>query len=45
MYAFADDVISKIKEEPLRNRISGLVSKRLRGELSRCNNCVVQCYD
>src|SRR6056297_1177829 len=45
MYAFADDVISGIKEEALRGRIEDLVSKRLRGELSRCDNCAINCYD
>jgi Fe-S cluster assembly protein SufD len=45
MYAFADDVISGIKEEALRGRIENLVSKRLRGELSRCDNCAINCYD
>jgi len=45
MYAFADDVISAIDEEHIRSRISDLVSKRLRGELSRCNNCALSCYD
>ena len=45
MYAFADEVISGIKEEALRGRIEDLVSKRLRGELSRCDNCAIQCYD
>lgn len=41
MYAFAHDVISKINFEPLQDRISELVEKRLRGELSRCSQCVV----
>jgi Fe-S cluster assembly protein SufD len=45
MYAFTDDVISGIKEEALRARIIDLVSKRLRGELSRCDNCAIQCHD
>lgn len=45
MYAFADDVISGIKEEALKERIEDLVSKRLRGELSRCDNCAIHCYD
>jgi Fe-S cluster assembly protein SufD len=43
MYAFADDVISRIKQPALQDRISDLVSQRLRGELSRCNNCAMQC--
>lgn len=45
MYAFADDVISNIKEDSLRLRIEDLVSKRLRGELSKCDNCAIHCYD
>ncbi|MEX0986068.1 MAG: Fe-S cluster assembly protein SufD [Bacteroidales bacterium] len=45
MHAFADDVISGIKQEALRTRIEELVSKRLRGELSRCDNCAIHCYD
>jgi Fe-S cluster assembly protein SufD len=43
MDAFAWDVISKIKQPPLQDRITDLVSKRLRGELSRCNNCAMHC--
>jgi Fe-S cluster assembly protein SufD len=43
MYAFAFEVIEKVKVEPLALRIEDLVNKRLRGELSRCNNCEIQC--
>ena len=43
MQAFASEVIEKIKIEPLRDEINGLVEKRLRGELSRCNRCRVHC--
>ena len=45
MDAFTWDVISKIKQSALRERITDLVSKRLRGELSRCNNCAMHCAD
>ncbi len=45
MDAFTHDVISRIKQSSLQERISDLVSKRLRGELSRCNNCVIHCQD
>lgn len=45
MYAFADEVISRIKHPALQKRISDLVNKRLRGELSRCNNCAMHCQD
>ncbi len=45
MYAFADEVISGIRQEALRDRVENLVSKRLRGELSKCDNCALNCYD
>ena len=45
MDAFAWDVISKIKQPSLQERITDLVGKRLRGELSRCNNCAMHCED
>ena len=45
MFAFATDVITGIKEVVLRARIQDLVNKRLRGELSRCQNCAINCYD
>lgn len=45
MDAFAWDVISKIKQPSLQDRITDLVGKRLRGELSRCNNCAMHCED
>ena len=43
MFAFAHEVIQNIKVKALRERIDDLVDKRLRGELSRCNNCAMQC--
>jgi Fe-S cluster assembly protein SufD len=43
MFAFAHEVIQNIKVKALRERIDDLVNKRLRGELSRCNNCAMQC--
>ena len=45
MDAFAWDVISKIKQSALQERITDLVRMRLRGELSRCNNCAMHCED
>ncbi len=39
MYAFANEVISKISLEPLRERMIELFEKRLKGELARCENC------
>ena len=43
MAAFAHEVINQISVKALRERIDDLVNKRLRGELSRCNNCAMQC--
>lgn len=43
MYAFAHEVIQKIKVPALQDRIHDLVDKRLRGELSRCNFCQMNC--
>ena len=43
MFAFAHEIISLIEVEPLRDRIDHLVDKRLRGELSRCENCTMHC--
>ncbi|MEN8201817.1 MAG: Fe-S cluster assembly protein SufD [Bacteroidota bacterium] len=45
MDAFADDVISRIKQTVLQIRIRDLVGKRLRGELSRCNKCAMNCKE
>lgn len=41
MYAFTADVIENIKIEALKDRIKMLVEKRLRGELSKCEGCVI----
>ncbi|MFP4366667.1 MAG: Fe-S cluster assembly protein SufD [Bacteroidales bacterium] len=43
MFAFAHEVVKNISVRALRERIDELVNKRLRGELSRCNNCAMQC--
>jgi Fe-S cluster assembly protein SufD len=43
MFAFATEITGKIPVEALRLRMEDLVSKRLRGELSRCNHCVINC--
>ncbi len=43
MYAFAADVINAISIEGLRSRIDDMVKKRLRGELSVCETCVLHC--
>jgi Fe-S cluster assembly protein SufD len=43
-YAFTHDVINEIATIPLRDRISDLVEKRLRGELLPCANCSCHCF-
>ncbi|MCF8221752.1 MAG: Fe-S cluster assembly protein SufD [Bacteroidales bacterium] len=43
MFGFAHEVIANIKTEALRQRIDELVLQRLRGELSRCANCSLDC--
>ncbi|MGD0710729.1 MAG: Fe-S cluster assembly protein SufD [Bacteroidales bacterium] len=43
MYAFADEVVTKISIPALREKICQLVNKRLKGELSICDQCVLHC--
>ncbi len=43
MYAFAAEVINKISISELRLRMDDMVKKRLRGELSQCEQCVLNC--
>lgn len=43
MYAFAAEIINQISIEPLQQRIDDMVKRRLRGELSICERCVLHC--
>jgi Fe-S cluster assembly protein SufD len=43
MNAFALEILNEIKIEPLKLRMNELIEKRLRGELSQCNNCAMHC--
>ncbi len=43
MFAFAHEVLAEIKIETLRDRIDRLVDKRLRGEVSKCHLCAMDC--
>ncbi len=45
MFAFADEVIATIPVEALRERISELVDRRLRGDLDPCKSCQVHCVN
>lgn len=43
MFAFADEVVSRIAIPQLRQRIEDMVKKRLQGELQICGQCVLHC--
>lgn len=43
MFGFAHDIIRRVKLEPLREKIDELIDQRLRGEFSKCHNCILQC--
>lgn len=41
MFAFTNDVIENIRIPALQDRMKMMVEKRLRGELSKCEGCVI----
>lgn len=43
MYAFANEVVSKIAIDPLRFRTEDMIKKRLQGELQICEQCILHC--
>ena len=43
MFAFAHEVLAEVKIDKLRDVIDQLVNKRLRGEVSRCHSCALDC--
>ena len=43
MYAFAAEISSHIKIDSLRDTIEDMIKRRLRGELSSCDRCVLHC--
>jgi Fe-S cluster assembly protein SufD len=43
MYSFAQEVINKIELPALSESIQDLVTRRLKGELSACENCSLSC--
>ncbi|OFY50046.1 MAG: Fe-S cluster assembly protein SufD [Bacteroidetes bacterium GWF2_49_14] len=45
MGAFGHEILKQVPVEPLRDRLNDLVDKRLKGELSRCNSCPLQCQE
>ena len=45
MYAFANEVVSFVNIINLKNRLNELIQRRLRGELTLCDQCVLHCSD
>jgi len=45
MYAFAEEVIRNISIPSLHDSTADMVNRRLKGELSACNQCVLHCND
>jgi len=45
LYAFAIEIANFIKIEPLYKQIEIMIEKRLNGELSICDKCVLHCSD
>lgn len=45
MMAFAGEVVDTISIDVLQNRINDLVKRRLKGDLSACEQCSLQCSD
>jgi Fe-S cluster assembly protein SufD len=45
MYAFAAEIVNKINIDVLRTRIDSMIVKRLKGELSICDQCVLHCKE
>lgn len=43
MYAFAAEISNHIGIEELHTHIDDMIKRRLRGELSSCENCVLRC--
>ncbi len=41
--AFTREIFSNLRQPALKERVEELVSKRLKRELTRCNNCVMHC--
>lgn len=43
MFGFAHEIVGRIRLEPLQAQIDDMVEKRLRGELTKCHNCILHC--
>ncbi len=45
MYAFASEVVQTIAIDALKERLDNMVTKRLKGELSICDQCMLHCSE
>ncbi|MDD2530551.1 MAG: Fe-S cluster assembly protein SufD [Bacteroidales bacterium] len=43
MYAFCNEVLSKASLQELKDKLQDIIKRRLHGELSSCENCVLVC--
>lgn len=43
MFAFCDEVLKSVGIAPLQQQLREMVRRRLQGELSSCDNCVMSC--
>lgn len=43
MYAFCNEVLSKASLDELKDKLQDIIKRRLHGELSSCENCVLVC--
>lgn len=41
--AFVQDVLSKVKTRPIRERLENMVESRLRGDFLHCSHCTMHC--
>jgi Fe-S cluster assembly protein SufD len=43
MYAFCNEVLSKASLQELKDKLQDIIKRRLHGELTSCENCVLVC--
>jgi Fe-S cluster assembly protein SufD len=45
MYAFANEVANYVEIDKLRERLNDMIKRRLKGELTICDQCMLHCSD
>jgi Fe-S cluster assembly protein SufD len=45
MYAFANEVANFVEIDKLRERLNEMIKRRLKGELTICDQCMLHCSD